>query len=253
MKVIELNGISKRYGDQVVLNKVNLEVSKGEVISIIGPSGAGKSTLLRCINLLEIPTEGDISLEGKRVQYSVNSSGQLTLWSRYAVSHYRSRVGMVFQHFHLWNHRSVLDNIIYGPMTVKKLSKKAATDKAMALLDKVGLADKWDRMPIELSGGQQQRIAIARALAMDPSAILFDEPTSALDPETVGEVLQIMTNLAKEGMTMIVVTHEMRFAKQVSDRIIFMEDGKIADQGKPSELLEGNGTDRLSRFLSSLE
>ncbi|GAA3412497.1 amino acid ABC transporter ATP-binding protein [Paenibacillus hodogayensis] len=253
MNVIELKQINKSYGNHHVLKDVDLKVSKGEVISIIGPSGAGKSTLLRCINLLEVPTSGEILLEGKRVPYSVNRGGQLTLLSKYRTSHFRSKVGMVFQHFHLWNHKTVLENIIAGPVTVKKKNRAEAVEKARYLLEIVGLSEKAHSMPIELSGGQQQRVAIARALAMEPSAILFDEPTSALDPEMVNEVLQIMTNLAKEGMTMIIVTHEMRFARQVSDRIVFMENGEITAQGTPDVLFEGNGSERFNQFLSSLQ
>jgi ABC-type histidine transport system ATPase subunit len=253
MNTIQLNNIVKTYGNKTVLDHVNLSIDKGEVVSIIGPSGAGKSTLLRCVNFLEVPTSGEIIIEGKSIDYSVNSAGQLTMMSRIKMSEVRSKVGMVFQHFNLWKHKTVLENIIEGPTVVKKKLKAEAIEKADELLNKVGLYHKRNDHPSDLSGGQQQRIAIARALAMEPRVMLFDEATSALDPELVGEVLQIMTDLAKEGMTMMVVTHEMQFAKQVSNRVVFMEDGRVVSEGTPKHIFESNENERLTRFLSRLQ
>jgi ABC-type histidine transport system ATPase subunit len=253
MTTIKLNNIQKKYGDKVVLDNVSLGINKGEVVSVIGPSGAGKSTLLRCINFLEVPSGGEIIIEGQPIHYSVNSIGQLTLMSKFKMSKVRSKVGMVFQHFNLWKHKTVLENIIEGPIIVKKKTKAEAIEKADELLNKVGLYQKRNDHPSDLSGGQQQRIAIARALAMEPTVMLFDECTSALDPELVGEVLQIMMNLAKEGMTMMIVTHEMRFAKQVSDRVIFMENGRISAEGTPKQIFDSNENERVTRFLSSIQ
>ncbi len=253
MYTLQLKNINKKFGDRVVLHNVDLQVSKGEVISIIGPSGAGKSTLLRCINFLEVPSQGDVIFEGKSIEYSVNRIGQLTLSSKYRLSEYRSEIGMVFQHFNLWKHKTVLENIIEGPIVVKKISKAEAIDKAENLLNKVGLYHKKDEHPSELSGGQQQRIAIARALAMDPRAMLFDEVTSALDPEMVGEVLKIMGDLARDGMTMLVVTHEMNFARQVSDRVIFMENGRIEVNDSPKNMFDDRKYERVTRFLTNMD
>jgi ABC-type histidine transport system ATPase subunit len=253
MHTIELNNIEKKYGDKLVLDHVNLRVDKGEVVSVIGPSGAGKSTLLRCINFLEVPTGGEVIIEGESIDYKVNSAGQLTVQSRIRMSKVRSKVGMVFQHFNLWRHKTVLENIIEGPIVVKNVPRAEAIEKAEELLKMVGLYHKRNEHPSDLSGGQQQRVAIARALAMEPSVMLFDEATSALDPEMVGEVLQIMTNLAKAGMTMLVVTHEMRFAKQVSDRVVFMEDGRVVTEGTPQEIFDSGDNPRLVRFLNSMQ
>ncbi|WP_126424987.1 amino acid ABC transporter ATP-binding protein [Brevibacillus marinus] len=253
MHTIELKNIEKKYGDKLVLDHVNLRVDKGEVVSVIGPSGAGKSTLLRCINFLEVPTGGEVIIEGESIDYKVNSAGQLTVQSRIRMSKVRSKVGMVFQHFNLWRHKTVLENIIEGPIVVKNVPRGEAIEKAEELLKMVGLYHKRNEHPSDLSGGQQQRVAIARALAMEPSVMLFDEATSALDPEMVGEVLQIMTNLAKAGMTMLVVTHEMRFAKQVSDRVVFMEDGRVVTEGTPQEIFDSGDNPRLVRFLNSMQ
>jgi ABC-type histidine transport system ATPase subunit len=253
MTTIELKNIQKKYGNKVVLDNVSLSINKGEVVSVIGPSGAGKSTLLRCINFLEVPSAGEVIIEGQGIHYSVNSIGQLTLMSKIKMSKVRSKVGMVFQHFNLWKHKTVLENIIEGPMIVQKKSRAEAVETADRLLNKVGLYDKRNEHTSDLSGGQQQRIAIARALAMEPTVMLFDECTSALDPELVGEVLQIMMDLAKEGMTMIIVTHEMRFSRQVSDRVIFMENGRISAEGTPQQIFDSNENERVTRFLSSVQ
>lgn len=252
MKVLELKSISKSFHGQRVLNNIDLHINKGEVVSIIGPSGSGKSTLLRCINLLEVPDSGDIQLEGEKIQYSTNRKGGLTISARKRISPYRSKVGMVFQHFNLWTHKTVLENIIEGPIKVKKMPREEAVEIAKDLLDKVGLPDKINSHPSDLSGGQQQRIAIARSLAMNPSVMLFDEATSALDPELVGEVLNIITDLAEGGMTMIVVTHEMKFAERVSDRVIFMDQGNIVKDGSPEEVFYGKDKPRLVSFLESI-
>ncbi|WP_141431070.1 amino acid ABC transporter ATP-binding protein [Bacillus sp. 03113] len=252
MNVLEVKGLRKSFGHLLVLDHIDLSIKKGEVVSIIGPSGSGKSTLLRCINFLEVPDSGEVRLEGKSVQYKANKEGKLTLSSRKKISPYRSKVGMVFQHFNLWTHKTVLENIIEGPVKVQKMQKEAAIELAKNLLEKVGLADKINHHPSDLSGGQQQRIAIARALAMNPSVMLFDEATSALDPELVGEVLKLMTELAEGGMTMIVVTHEMKFAEKVSDRVIFMDKGKIVKEGKPEEIFYSKDQPRLVAFLDSI-
>lgn len=252
MKTLELKKVEKSFGINKVLDDVNLTINKGEVLSIIGPSGSGKSTLLRCINFLEVPSSGEISIEDKKVDYSVNRIGKLNMASRFKMSKIRSKVGMVFQHFNLWTHKTVLENIIEGPVIVKKIDRKKAIEKAEELLDKVGLSDKRDEYPENLSGGQKQRIAIARSLAMEPSLMLFDEATSGLDPELVGEVLKIMVKLAEEGMTMIVVTHEMSFAERVSNRVIFMDHGKIVKEGSPNEIFRNNENPRLTSFLKNV-
>lgn len=252
LDIIRIEGLNKFFGDKQALKDINLSVKKGEVVTLIGPSGSGKSTLLRCVNFLEVPSVGKVFIEEKPVTYKLNRLQQLTFRSKVHISRVRENVGMVFQHFNLWKHKSVLENIIEGPIQVKKLSKSDAIKRAESLLDKVGLSDKRDAHPSNLSGGQQQRIAIARALAMEPHVMLFDEATSALDPEMVNEVLQIMHSLAKDGMTMIIVTHEMDFARKVSDRVIFMENGCIVEQGAP-EVIFGNTTNpRITRFLNSM-
>jgi len=249
--MIKVRHLSKSFHETTVLDNINLDIREGEVVSIIGPSGAGKSTLLRCLNLLEVPSKGTIYLDARQVSYKTNSRGRLTFLSQMNLTWLRSEVSMVFQQFNLWPHKTVLQNVADGPRIVKKVPRKEAEATARALLDKVGLLNKIDEYPTSLSGGQQQRVAIARALAMEPKVILFDEPTSALDPELVQEVLDIMVKLAKEGMTMVVVTHEMNFARHVSDRVIFMENGAIKISGKPDEVFNSNDT-RMNQFLRNM-
>jgi ABC-type polar amino acid transport system ATPase subunit len=246
--VIHAEGLQKSFGDLEVLSGFNMKVTRGEVVCVIGPSGSGKSTFLRCLNLLEEPTGGSILIDGEQIfprgrQLSNNDVNLRRI---------RSKVGMVFQQFNLWPHKTVLGNIVEAPLLVHRMDKKKATANAENLLAKVGLSEKRDAYPVNLSGGQQQRVAIARALAMDPKIILFDEPTSALDPELVGEVLRVMKNLASEGMTMVVVTHEMGFAKDAADRIVFMDQGVVVEEGPPSEIFENPKNERLRTFLQLL-
>ena len=241
--LISVQHLVKEYNHGAVhaLNDCNLDIHKGEVVAIIGPSGSGKSTLLRSLNLLEEPTSGAIFFDGADLAgKSVN------------IDLHRQKMGMVFQHFNLFPHKTVLQNITMAPVTLKKKTAAAAKEQAMALLERIGLADKANEFPNMLSGGQKQRIAIVRALAMDPEVMLFDEPTSALDPEMVGEVLALMRDLAKEGMTMAVVTHEMGFAREVADRVVFMADGKILEEGVPEELFDRPKDPRLQDFLSKV-
>ncbi|MFJ5788904.1 amino acid ABC transporter ATP-binding protein [Lysinibacillus sp. NPDC097162] len=252
MEILELNNINKYFGDKHALKNINLSINQGEVISLIGPSGSGKSTLLRCVNFLEVPSEGVVKFENQPIKYKVNRSSQLTLGSKIKMSKVRENIGMVFQHFNLWKHKTVLENIIEGPIQVKKIKREEAIKIAEKLLERVGLADKRDDHPSDLSGGQQQRIAIARALAMDPHVMLFDEATSALDPEMVNEVLQIMKSLAESGMTMIIVTHEMEFARKVSDRVVFMEQGAIVEVGTPDQIFGEKANPRITQFLNSM-
>lgn len=241
--MIRIKKLNKSFGSLHVLKDVDLSVSEREVVVLIGASGSGKSTLLRCINFLEIPDSGsdEISIMGQTVDPQKDNLNQI-----------RSEVGMVFQHFNLFPHRSVLENVTEAPIFVRKLKKSAAVDMAMQLLKKVGLADKAKSYPDQLSGGQKQRVAIARALAMSPKIMLFDEPTSALDPELVGEVLQVMKELAKEGMTMVVVTHEMGFAREVGDRVYYMDEGKIVENGQPDEIFSNPKNERTRAFLGQL-
>lgn len=239
--LIKIDHLSKNFGDLEVLRDINIDVEEGEVICIIGPSGSGKSTMLRCINQLETPTGGRIIYDGKDVM-----AGEISLRDM------REDVGMVFQRFNLFPMKTVLENVMLAPVLTKKSNKTSARENAMELLGKVGLADKADVYPHTLSGGQQQRVAIARALAMKPRALLFDEPTSALDPELVGDVLEVMRDLAKEGMTMIVVTHEMGFARDVCDRVIFMANGYIVEQGKPEDVFSNPKEARTRAFLSRI-
>ena len=239
--MIYVNNLEKSFGKNKVLKGVNEHIKKGEVVVVIGPSGSGKSTFLRCLNLLEEPTGGEIIFEGKNITDKKVNINKL-----------REKMGMVFQQFNLFPNMTVLDNITLAPMRLKKLSKEEANKKAEGLLDRVGLLDKKDSYPSQLSGGQKQRIAIARALAMEPDMMLFDEPTSALDPEMVGEVLNVMKNLASEGMTMVVVTHEMGFAKEVGDRIVFMDGGNILESEKPQEFFENPKNERTKEFLSKV-
>ncbi|WP_304128020.1 amino acid ABC transporter ATP-binding protein [Mogibacterium diversum] len=237
--MIEIKKLYKSYGDNEVLKGIDQTVSEAEVLCIVGPSGSGKSTMLRCINLLEIPTSGEVYIDGELVT-SQN------------INEIRTKMGMVFQNFNLFPHMTVLENVTCAPINVKGVSKADAEAKAMELLTRVGLDNKANAYPRSLSGGQQQRVAIARALAMDPEIMLFDEPTSALDPEMVGEVLDVMKDLAKEGLAMIVVTHEMGFAKEVADKVIFMDDGVIVEQGTPEEVLVNPSEERTKNFLSKV-
>ncbi len=248
---ISVTDLHKYFGSIEVLKGVSLTAQQGDVVSVLGSSGSGKSTMLRCINLLEIPTSGEISINGEVLKLEKNKKGDLEPTDNKQIARVRSRLSMVFQSFNLWSHMTILENIIEAPVHVLKKPKQQAIDEARALLSKVGISDKADSYPGELSGGQQQRVAIARALAMEPSAMLFDEPTSALDPELVNEVLQVMRQLAGEGRTMIVVTHEMGFAKEVSDHVIFLHEGKIEEQGPPDQVFNHPSSERFKQFLSS--
>ncbi|MFV3307713.1 ABC transporter ATP-binding protein [Pseudomonas sp. NY15181] len=248
---LSVSNIQKSYGDVRVLQGISLAAKRGDVVSILGASGSGKSTFLRCINLLETPDEGSICLNGETIEMKRLSDGRLAPRNGRQVERIRSRLGMVFQGFNLWSHRTVLENVMEGPLQVLKRPRAECIDEAERLLQKVGLYDRRHYYPAHLSGGQQQRVAIARALAMNPQVMLFDEPTSALDPELVGEVLKVMRSLAEEGRTMLVVTHEMGFARHVSNRVIFMQGGRIDAQGTPEELFEGLPTERFRQFVSS--
>ncbi len=246
---ISLKGLRKRFGDLEVLKGISLDAAEGDVISILGASGSGKSTLLRCINLLEIPDAGEVVVGGEAVAWKPRGPGREPA-DRGQVERMRARLGMVFQNFNLWSHMTVLENVIEAPVHVQKRPKAEAVAEAEALLEKVGIADKRNHYPAHLSGGQQQRAAIARALAMHPKVMLFDEPTSALDPELVGEVLRVMRGLADEGRTMLVVTHEMGFAREVSDRVLFLHQGLIEADGTPDEVFTTPKSDRLRQFLA---
>jgi glutamine transport system ATP-binding protein len=239
--MIKVHDLHKSFGDLEVLKGINAEVEESEVVCVIGPSGSGKSTFLRCLNLLEEVTSGEVIMDGNKLTDP-----------RININEIRSRVGMVFQHFNLFPHMTVLENITIGPKKVKKMRKKEAEEVGNRLLEKVGLADKAEVYPQSLSGGQKQRVAIARALAMNPTVMLFDEPTSALDPELVGDVLEVMKDLAKEGMTMVVVTHEMGFAREVGDRVIFMDEGAIMEEGTPDEIFNHPQNPRTQSFLSKI-
>ncbi len=241
MSIIEIKGLRKNFGDLEVLKGIDLTIDQGEVVVIIGPSGSGKSTLLRCLNFLEYPTSGEIHVNGELIDPATSDLDEV-----------RQHMGMVFQHFHLFPHKDVLHNITIAPVNVKGLSQKKANTIARDLLDKVGLPDKEKAWPSQLSGGQKQRVAIARALAMDPDIMLFDEVTSALDPELVNEVLQVMQDLAEKGMTMVIVTHEMGFAREVADRVIMMDDGVIIEEATPSEMFENPREERTQAFLSQI-
>ncbi|WP_457572406.1 amino acid ABC transporter ATP-binding protein [Desulfovulcanus sp.] len=250
--LIELKNIRKTYGELVAINNVSLSIRKGEKVAIIGPSGSGKSTLLRAINFLEEIDEGQIFFEGKEVGY-VYKRGRRVLDKAKNICALRSEIGMVFQHFHLFPHMTVLENVMEGPLTVQKKTKAEAREIAMDMLQKVGLVDKKDVYPARLSGGQKQRVAIARALAMRPKLMLFDEPTSALDPELVGEVFEAIRSLAKDGMTMIIVTHQMGFAREMADRVIFMEHGEFIAQGTANEFFRSQlNNDRIRSFLEKI-
>ncbi len=239
--MIDIKNLHKSFGDLQVLNGIDEHVAKSEVVVVIGPSGSGKSTFLRCINLLETPTEGEIYIEGERINApKVN------------VNKVRQKMGMVFQHFNLFPHLTIMENVTLAPVKLKKMSKENAVKKGEELLKRVGLFDKADAYPSQLSGGQQQRVAIARALAMEPDIMLFDEPTSALDPEMVGEVLDVIRDLAKSGMTMVIVTHEMSFAREVGTRVLFMDRGIVIEQGKPDDIFSNPQNERTKSFLSKV-
>jgi polar amino acid transport system ATP-binding protein len=246
--MIQLEAIHKSFGENHVLRGVSLSIDRGEVVCIIGPSGSGKSTLLRCINYLEEPEDGRITIDGENVYRDV-FNGKIKNYPMKQIAATRQKIGMVFQQFNLFPHLSVLQNIMEAPIQVRHLKKADAEQKARSLLAQVGLTEKADQYPAELSGGQQQRVAIARALAMDPEVMLFDEATSALDPELVGEVLEIMRLLAVQGMTMAVVTHEMGFARQVADRVLFMDHGVIVEEGTPKEIFGAPREERTRDFL----
>lgn len=239
--MINVRNLYKSFGKNDVLKDINETIKKGEVVVIIGPSGSGKSTFLRCLNLLEEPTSGVINFEGEDITDK-----------KVDINKIREKMGMVFQQFNLFPHKTVMENLTIGPTKIKKISNGEAAKKGSELLEKVGLLDKKNVYPNSLSGGQKQRIAIARALAMEPDVMLFDEPTSALDPEMVGEVLNVMKSLAKDGMTMVVVTHEMGFAKEVGDRILFMDDGRIIEEGTPEEIFQNPKNSRTKDFLSKV-
>ncbi|MGJ7913083.1 amino acid ABC transporter ATP-binding protein [Neobacillus sp. LXY-1] len=239
--MITIKNLVKSFGQHVVLNGINLSVGEKEVVVIIGASGSGKSTLLRCLNFLEMFDRGEIFLMGEKIDPTKTNLNKI-----------REEVGMVFQHFNLFPHKNVLENVMEAPVYVRKLDKSLAKERALKMLEKVGLSDKAAAYPKSLSGGQKQRVAIARALAMEPRIILFDEPTSALDPELVGEVLLVMKQLAKEGMTMMVVTHEMGFAREVADRVVFMGDGKILEEGPPEQFFKNPQNEKTKQFLKSI-
>lgn len=239
MPVINIKNLNKKFGANEVLRDINLTVDKGEVVAIIGPSGSGKSTLLRCMNLLDVPSKGKVIFEDNELtQHNVQ------------LDNLRQTMGMVFQNFNLFPHKKVIENVMLAPLLLHKDSKDQLKEKALYLLEKVGLKDKADSYPNQLSGGQKQRVAIARALAMEPDVMLFDEPTSALDPEVVGDVLKVMRQLANEGMTMVIVTHEMNFAKEISDKVVFMADGVVVESGTPQNIFENPQHSRTQNFLS---
>ena len=249
---LKVENLRKSFGANEVLKGISMEAREGEVISILGSSGSGKSTFLRCINLLEIPTSGTVTVSGETIRMAKNSKGEAYPADKKQVSRIRSELGMVFQSFNLWSHKTILENIIEAPIYVQGRSRAECVEEAEALLAKVGIADKRDFYPAHLSGGQQQRAAIARALAMKPKVMLFDEPTSALDPEMVKEVLDTMIGLAQSGMTMLCVTHEMGFARTVADRVIFMDRGEIVEMAPPQEFFANPKSERTRAFLSQV-
>ena len=249
---LKIKDLHKSFGSHEVIKGISLEAQKGEVIAILGASGSGKSTFLRCINLLETPNSGEVWLRGEQMRMTKNRRGEIVPADLRQVEGMRARLAMVFQGFNLWSHMTVMDNIMEGPLYVQGISKTEAHGKAEALLAKVGLSDRADYYPAHLSGGQQHRVAIARALAMDPDVMLFDEPTSALDPELVGEVLGVMRDLAEEGRTMLVVTHEMGFARDVSTRTVFLHQGEVCEAGPPAELFSNPQTPEFQAFLSRM-
>lgn len=248
--VLSLRNIHKTFGTMEVLKGISLSANNGDVVSILGSSGSGKSTLLRCINFLETPDDGEIEVCGTKVTVPANIKERKKIADSKAVLDLRRKIGMVFQSFNLWDHMTVLENIIEAQINVLKIKKKPAIDKARSLLAKVGLSDRDNSYPSQLSGGQQQRVAIARALAIDPQVLLFDEPTSALDPELVGEVLKVMRDLAQEGRTMLIVTHEVAFARDVSSEVIFLDNGHIEEQGAPEKVIGHPESDRCRAFLA---
>lgn len=251
MYKLEVLDIHKSYGDHEVLKGVTLQAKAGAVVAIIGSSGSGKSTFLRCINLLEQPTAGDIILNGTKLPLEKNKKGYLQVNDKKMLQKFRTKLAMVFQHFNLWAHMTVLDNVIQAPVHVLGVKKEEAIERARSYLKKVGLPPEAEsKYPSQLSGGQQQRVAIARALAMEPEVMLFDEPTSALDPELVGEVLKVMQELAEEGRTMVVVTHEMGFARNIATQVVFLHQGVVEEQGPPAEVLNNPKSERLQQFLS---
>jgi len=245
-----ITDIHKQFGEHEVLKGISMNARKGDVISLIGSSGSGKSTFLRCINLLEVPTSGEIQVHGETIEFKTDKRGQRVPANVRQVENIRARLSMVFQGFNLWSHMTVMENIIEAPTHVLGISKAEAIERAKEHLNRVGLYDRKDYYPAHLSGGQQQRAAIARALAMDPAVMLFDEPTSALDPELVGEVLKVMRGLAEEGRTMIVVTHEMSFARDVSNHVVYLHQGCIEEQGNPHEVFANPSSERMKQFLS---
>lgn len=245
--ILSARDIHKSFGSVEVLKGISLDARKHDVISILGASGSGKSTFLRCLNMLETPTSGSVTVHGEEI---VLRNGRPQ--SMRQIERVRSHLGMVFQQFNLWTHRTVIENVMEGPVLVKRVPRREARERAEALLARVGLANRMDMYPSQLSGGQQQRVAIARALAMEPDAILFDEPTSALDPELVGEVLKVMRALAEEGTTMIVVTHEMAFARDVSSRVVFLHQGRVAEEGSPDEMFRAPRSAEFQRFIANL-
>jgi ABC-type polar amino acid transport system, ATPase component len=240
--VIKLENVTKRFKSLEAVKNASLHIKKGEIVCVIGPSGSGKSTMIRCINGLEIPEEGSVYLDGEQLQYENEQD----------LDEKRAKVGFVFQHFNLFPHMTVLDNLTLAPIQVLKKEKEEAEKEAEQLLERVGLLDKKDAFPAQLSGGQKQRVAIARCLAMQPEVILFDEPTSALDPEMIGEVLDVMQELAQSGMTMVVVTHEMGFARRVGTRVVFMDEGEIVEEGTPKQIFDSPKSPRLQEFLSKV-
>ncbi|MBE4907510.1 amino acid ABC transporter ATP-binding protein [Bacillus luteolus] len=240
--MIQIRDLHKTFGELQVLKGIDIDIQKGKVIVVIGPSGSGKTTFLRCLNILEVPTKGMLSINQQTLDFNKKvAKGQ--------IPPFRRLTGMVFQNYNLFPHKTALENVMEGPIIVNKEEKSQVEDRARILLEKVGLGDKMDFYPFQLSGGQQQRVGIARALAMEPKVMLFDEPTSALDPELVGEVLKVMKDLASEGMTMVVVTHEMRFAKEVADEVLFMDQGVIIEKGKPSQIFSNPREERTKQFL----
>jgi cystine transport system ATP-binding protein len=244
--MINITGVNKSFGNNHVLKDIDLEVREGEVVVIVGPSGSGKTTLLRCINALEMPNTGMVKVDNSQLDFEgiINKKDLLE---------FRRKSGMVFQHFNLFPHKTVIENVMEGLLIVKKIKKDIAYNKAKEIIGLVGLSDKIDNFPHQLSGGQQQRVGIARAIALDPKVVLFDEPTSALDPELVAEVLKVMQDLASTGMTMVIVTHELSFARNVADKVVFMDNGFIVEQGRPEDVFENPTNERTKRFLSMLQ